>query len=186
LKIQYGTSLAYPLYSIGSHVSAVPNHQTLRETPLSARANTAYFGTFGYELNPLNLKDEERTRISEQVSFYKQHRSLIREGHFYRLLSPFEGNETAWLTVNEEKTEALVGWYKILAMANPPKQQTLKLTGLNPSAMYQVSGSSRYYYGDELMQSGLQLPIEFNGVNGKSAERGGDFQSCVFHIVAVE
>ncbi|WP_336989927.1 alpha-galactosidase [Bacillus infantis] len=186
LKIQYGTSFAYPLYSIGSHVSAVPNHQTLRETPLSTRANTAYFGTFGYELNPLSLSDEERSQISEQVSFYKQHRSLLREGHFYRLLSPFEGNETAWLTVNEDKTEALIGWYKVLAMANPPKQQTLKLSGLDPSIKYQVSGSSRSYYGDELMQSGLQLPAEFNGVNGKAAERGGDFQSYVFHLKAVD
>ncbi|MCA1041945.1 alpha-galactosidase [Bacillus infantis] len=186
LKIQYGTSFAYPLYSIGSHVSAVPNHQTLRETPLSTRANTAYFGTFGYELNPLSLSDEERSQISEQVSFYKQHRSLLREGHFYRLLSPFEGNETAWLTVNEDKTEALAGWYKVLAMANPPKQQTLKLSGLDPSIKYQVSGSSRSYYGDELMQSGLQLPAEFNGVNGKAAERGGDFQSYVFHLKAVD
>ncbi|TYS45922.1 alpha-galactosidase [Bacillus infantis] len=186
LKIQYGTSFAYPLYSIGSHVSAVPNHQTLRETPLSTRANTAYFGTFGYELNPLSLSDEERSRISEQVSFYKQHRRLIRDGHFYRLLSPFEGNETAWLTVNEDKTEALVGWYKVLAMANPAKQQMLKLSGLDPSIKYQVSGSSRSYYGDELMQTGLQLPVEFNGVNGKTAERGGDFQSYVFHLRAVD
>ncbi|MGD6876294.1 alpha-galactosidase [Bacillus infantis] len=186
LKIQYGTSFAYPLYSIGSHVSAVPNHQTLRETPLSTRANTAYFGTFGYELNPLSLSDEERSRISEQVSFYKQHRRLIRDGHFYRLLSPFEGNETAWLTVNEDKTEALVGWYKVLAMANPAKQQMLKLSGLDPSIKYQISGSSRSYYGDELMQSGLQLPAEFNGVNGKAAERGGDFQSYVFHLKAVD
>jgi alpha-galactosidase len=186
LKIQYGTSFAYPLYSIGSHVSAVPNHQTLRETPLSTRANTAYFGTFGYELNPLSLSEEERSRISEQVSFYKQHRSLMREGHFYRLMSPFEGNETAWLTVSEDKTEALVGWYKVLALANPAKQQILKLSGLDPSILYHVSGSSRSYYGDELMQSGLQLPTEFNGVNGKTAERGGDFQSCVFHIKAIK
>ncbi len=186
LKIQYGTSFAYPLYSIGSHVSAVPNHQTLRETPLSTRANTAYFGTFGYELNPLSLSDEERSRISEQISFYKQHRRLIRDGHFYRLLSPFEGNETAWLTVNEDRTEALVGWYKVLAMANPAKQQMLKLSGLDPSIKYQVTGSSRSYYGDELMQNGLQLPVEFNGVNGKAAERGGDFQSYVFHLKSVD
>ncbi|MFL6555397.1 MAG: alpha-galactosidase, partial [Bacillus sp. (in: firmicutes)] len=60
LKIQYGTSFAYPLYSMGSHVSAVPNHQTLRRAPLQTRANTAYFGTFGYELDPLNLTEEER------------------------------------------------------------------------------------------------------------------------------
>ncbi|WP_042357211.1 alpha-galactosidase [Bacillus rubiinfantis] len=184
LKIQYGTSFAYPLYSMGSHVSAVPNHQTLRTTPLEMRANVAYFGTFGYELNPLMLSEEERAKISEQVSCYKKHRQLIRDGLFYRLLSPFNGNETAWMVVNQEQTEALVGWYKVLAEPTPPKQQTLKLIGLNESLEYKVSGHERSYFGDELMQAGLQLPTEFNGTNGGNAERGGDFQSLVFYLTS--
>ncbi|MEH7010869.1 alpha-galactosidase [Neobacillus niacini] len=180
LKIQYGTSFAYPIYSMGSHVSAVPNHQTLRETPLSTRANTAYFGTFGYELNPLMLTEEEREEIKGQVAFYKQHRSLIRNGHFYRLLSPFEGNETAWMIVSPNQSEALVGYYKVLAAPNGRKHQTLRLCGVDEAKVYQVAG--RNYYGDELMQIGLQLPTEFNGVNSQKAKRGGDFQSQVFHI----
>ncbi|MFX3624372.1 MAG: alpha-galactosidase [Ectobacillus sp.] len=182
LKIQYGTSFAYPLYSMGSHVSAVPNHQTLRETPLTTRANTAYFGTFGYELDPLKLTEEERREIKEQVAFYKNYRRLIRDGHFYRLLSPFSGNETAWMVVSPDQSEALVGWYKVLAMPNSQKHQTLRLSGLDESAVYSVSGSDRLYYGDELMEVGLKLPTEFNGVNGKKAERGGDFQSQVFYL----
>jgi len=180
LKIQYGTSFAYPIYSMGSHVSAVPNHQTLRNTPLAARANTAYFGTFGYELNPLALSSEEISQINEQIEFYKEHRGLIRDGDFYRLLSPFAGNETAWIVVSKDRSEALVGWYKVLAEPNPRKQQTLRLTGLDESSSYEVNGS--YYYGDELMQAGLQLPIEFNGVNSRSAERSGDYQSHVFYL----
>lgn len=182
LKIQYGTSFAYPIYSMGSHVSAVPNHQTLRTTPLSTRANTAYFGTFGYELNPLELSEEERQEIKEQVVFYKNHRRLVRDGHFYRLSSPFTENETAWMVVSPDKSEALVGWYKVLATPNAPKQQTLRLSGLDESTIYHVVGSNQSYYGDELMQVGLQLPTEFNGVNGKSAERGCDFQSQVFYL----
>lgn len=180
LKIQYGTSFAYPIYSIGSHVSAVPNHQTLRTTPLSSRANTAYFGTFGYELDPLKMTDEEREEIKKQVAFYKQQRALIRDGVFYRLLNPFESNETAWMVVSEDKSEALIGYYKVLATPNGPKHQTLKLRGLNEEFLYAVDG--RIYYGDELMQVGLILPTEFNGVNSRFAERGGDFQSLVFHL----
>ena len=186
LKIQYGTSFAYPIYSMGSHVSAVPNHQTLRTTPLATRANTAYFGTFGYELNPLALSDEEISQIKEQVAFYKKHRSLIRDGQFYRLLSPFAGNETAWMVVSADRSEALVGWYKVLAAANAPKQQTLRLCGLDESQVYEVSGRGVVYFGDELMQVGLQLSIEFNGVNGRHAERGGDFQSQLFYLKRIE
>ncbi|RSK29105.1 alpha-galactosidase [Bacillus sp. HMF5848] len=182
LKIQYGTSLAYPLYSMGSHVSAVPNHQTLRSTPLQTRANTAYFGTFGYELDPLSLSDEEREAIKIQVEFYKQYRELIRDGDFYRLRSPFEGNETAWMVVSRDKTEALVGWYKVLATPNGAKQQAIRLIGLDESMVYEVVSSGGHYYGDELMTVGLQLPTEFNGVNAQVAKRGGDFQSEVFYL----
>ncbi|NWQ42443.1 alpha-galactosidase [Bacillus sp. EB106-08-02-XG196] len=180
LKIQYGTSFAYPLYSMGSHVSDVPNHQTFRETPLSTRANTAYFGTFGYELDPHSLTEEEREEIKEQVAFYKEQRRLIRDGHFYRLLSPFSGNETAWMVVSPDQSEALVGYYKVLATANSRKQQTLRLCGLSEDRLYEVDG--RTYYGDELMQVGLLLPTEFNGVNLGSSKRRGDFQSYIFYL----
>ena len=48
----------------------------------------------------------------------KQHRSLIQYGTFYRLSSPFENNITAWMAVSEDRTEALVGWYRTLNVAN--------------------------------------------------------------------
>jgi alpha-galactosidase len=171
---------------MGSHVSAVPNHQTLRTTPLTTRANAAYFGTFGYELDPLKLTLEEREEIKEQVAFYKAHRSLIRDGQFYRLLSPFTENETAWMVVSQDLTEVLVGWYKVLATPSSRKQQTLRLSGLDESKTYSVIESGKTYYGDELMNVGLPLPIEFNGVNGQLAQRGGDFQSQVFYLKSTE
>ncbi|GGD12971.1 alpha-galactosidase [Pontibacillus salipaludis] len=183
LKIQYGTSMVYPIYSMGSHVSATPNHQTLRTTPLDTRANVAYFGTFGYELNPVDLSEEEKEQVKDQVSFYKQNRALVRDGDFYRLLSPFDHNETAWMVVSKDKKEALVGWYKTLATPNDKKMSFLPLKGLDEDTQYQLN-HSKTFFGDELMNHGLPLPVEFNGVNGEIAERGGDFQSMVFHIKA--
>ncbi|MBM7703081.1 alpha-galactosidase [Metabacillus iocasae] len=182
LKIQYGTSFAYPLYSIGSHISAVPNHQTLRVTPLETRANTAYFGTFGYELNPIDMTDDEKAAVKEQITFYKKHRSLVRDGHFYRLQSPFHHNETAWMVVSEDQSEALVGWYKVLATPANKTQQTLPLVGLHEQVEYEIEGLAGTFYGDELMQVGIQLPTEFNGVNGSKAARGGDYQSQIFYL----
>ncbi|MCC3355319.1 alpha-galactosidase [Bacillus sp. REN16] len=182
LKIQYGTSLVYPIYSMGSHVSAAPNHQTLRTTSIETRANVAYFGTFGYELNPLELSAEERDEIKKQIEFYKTHRTLVRDGDFYRLLSPFQQNETAWMIVSKDKKEALVGYYKVLATPNVKKQQILPLKGLDESISYSINGTEEIHYGDELMFRGLPLSTEFNGVNGKLAERGGDYQSIVYYL----
>ena len=87
---------------MGSHVSAVPNHQVLRNTPLNTRANVAYFGTFGYELDVTSMEEAELEEIKEQIVFMKAHRELIQKGTFYRLKSPFEGNVTAWMVVSEE------------------------------------------------------------------------------------
>ncbi|MTW88038.1 alpha-galactosidase [Virgibacillus dakarensis] len=182
LKIQYGTSLVYPIYSMGSHVSVTPNHQTRRNTSMETRANTAYFGTFGYELNPLELSSSEKAEVKEQIQFYKNHRNLIRDGDFYRLKNPFEGNETAWMIVSKDKREAVVGWYKALATPNPEKQQVLLLKGLNEDGLYRCDAQGKTYYGDELMYRGLNLPIEYNGANADQAERSGDFQSAVFHL----
>ena len=49
LEIQYGTSFFYPISAVGSHVSAIPNHQTGRRTPLATRGVVAMAGSFGYE-----------------------------------------------------------------------------------------------------------------------------------------
>lgn len=182
LKIQYGTSFAYPIYSIGSHVSAVPNHQTLRETPIETRAATAYFGTFGYELNPLELSEEEKEAVKQQISFYKEQRKLIRDGSFYRLKSPFQGNETSWAVVSQDQTEVLVGYYKVLATPTVKTNQTLRIQGLKLNAEYVVDGYDQTFYGDELTAIGLPLPVEFNGVNGNRAERGGDYQAQIFYL----
>ncbi|RKL68308.1 alpha-galactosidase [Salipaludibacillus neizhouensis] len=191
LKIQYGTSLVYPINSMGSHVSAAPNHQTSRSASLTTRGNVAYFGTFGYELDPLQLSEEEKKIVKNQIRFFKEYRQLIRKGEFIRIKSPFEGNETAWMIVNEDRSEALVGYYKVLAIPNPPKNQTLRLSHLKESTSYAVTAlnvteektvSEESYFGDELMNRGVPLKTEFNGANHAFAERHGDFQSDVFYL----
>ncbi|WP_455662482.1 alpha-galactosidase [Pradoshia sp.] len=180
LKIQYGTSMVYPIYSMGSHVSAVPNHQTLRHTPLSMRGDVALFGTFGYELDPGELTAAEQKVIEGQIQKYKQHRALIRDGDFYRLINPFETNETAWMIVSKDKHEALIGFYQVRAMPNWRRQQNVRLAGLERDWEYVVDGQC--FYGDELMTIGLPLPEEFNGVNGATAKRSGDYQSHIFYL----
>ena len=184
LKIQYGTSMVYPVSCMGSHVSASPNHQTNRVTPIETRADVAYFGTFGYELDLLKLDEEDKAEIRRQIAFMKEKRDLIQKGTFYRLKSPFEGNETAWMIVSEDQKKALVGYYRVMQPVNVGFKR-LKLKGLKEDICYKVSGYAYDCYGDELMQVGMILSDSASGVWKKGVNDKGDFQAEVFEIVAV-
>ncbi|MNH74347.1 Alpha-galactosidase [compost metagenome] len=173
LKIQYGTSLVYPISSMGSHVSAVPNHQVHRDTSLKMRGDVALSGNFGYELDLTKFTPEEEELVKQQVAFYKETRSLIQFGEYYRLRSPFEGNDTAWMFVSEDLTEAIVMYFKVLAQPNPPFD-SLRLKGLHPEYDYEVSGLDQPAGGDALMYAGLNIP-----------RLDGDFQSVVWTLKKV-
>ena len=190
LKIQYGTSLAYPLSSMGAHVSAVPNHQGGRVTPLATRAAVAFFGDLGYELDPTKLSEDERAAIAEQVAFYKQWRELVQFGRFHRLRSPFEGdgNETAWMVVAGDRKAALAGFYEVLNRVNIGPRR-LRLRGLDPATLYRVSvwppsaapdQSSRLIGGDLLMAAGLVIEAR------RMAFPVGDFLARLYVLEAVD
>jgi alpha-galactosidase len=187
LKIQYGTSMVYPLSSIGSHISAVPNHQVGRTTPMETRANVAYFGTFGYELDITKLTEEEKEKVKAQTSFFKERRRLIRNGQFYRLLSPFESNEVSWMVVSGDKKEAIVGYYKVLAKPND-KYYRINLIGLDPDKLYAIEGKETTHYGDELMNVGIILAEDYTDRAGEywSREKSGDFSSKLFLLKEVK
>ncbi len=183
LKIQYGTSMVYPLSAIGSHVSEVPNHQVGRLTPLKTRANVAMLGTFGYELDITNFSDEESAEIRQQIATFKGYQDLIHSGLFYRLKSPFEGNECAWMVVAKDQTEALVGWYQVLAKPNPAYQR-IRLAGLNPDKNYRIESISEERKGKDLMSIGLLLGENFLGrpENEQGRPMPGDFNSRLFYL----
>ncbi|WP_117168631.1 alpha-galactosidase [Paraliobacillus sediminis] len=186
LKIQYGTSMVYPLSAIGSHVSAIPNHQVGRMASFDTRANVAFFGTFGYELDITKLSDEEKNKVKEQVAFFKEKRRLIRSGKFYRMLSPFESNETSWIIVSENKTEAIVGYYKVLARPNE-QYNRVKLIGLDPTKLYKIQGTSATHYGDELMHVGIILAGNYTDRAAEywSKEHPSDYSSKIFVLKEV-
>ncbi|WP_046501862.1 alpha-galactosidase [Paenibacillus riograndensis] len=163
LKIQYGTSLVYPVSAIGAHVSAVPNHQVGRITPLDFRGDVAMSGNFGYELDLTKFTEEDKETAKRQIITYKEIRGLVQRGDLYRLKSPFEGNEPAWMFVSEDKEEALVYHFQVMAVPNAP-QRFLRLAGLHPELEYEIhseySGEQFICGGDRLMQLGLPLVYE--------------------------
>ncbi|MBB3129625.1 alpha-galactosidase [Paenibacillus rhizosphaerae] len=159
LRIQYGTSLVYPVSAMGSHISAVPNHQVGRSTPLDMRGYVAMSGNFGYELDLTKFTEEEKEVVKQQVALYKEIRGLVQTGEMYRLLSPFEGNETAWMFVAEDGSIAAVFYFRVLAESNAPLNR-LKLKGLDPAADYALVGTSEVYTGDALMYAGIAVGAE--------------------------
>ena len=187
IKIQYGTSFAYPLSSMGSHVSASPNHQVRRSTSLDTRANVAYFGTFGYELDITRLPEEELETMKKQIAFMKKHRDLIQKGTFYRLLSPFEGTSSAWMVVSEDRSEALAAYFRVMQPANG-KFERIYLKGLDAAEKYNVQeqfGAEMQYGdfgGDELMYAGMSVSDSAAGLAGVAWEQQGDNFSRLFYI----
>ncbi|CAM3042744.1 alpha-galactosidase [Paenibacillus sediminis] len=173
LKIQYGTSLVYPVSSMGAHVSTVPNHQVHRVTSLDIRGHVAMSGNFGYELDLTKLTEEEKKTVKEQVKLYKEIRPLIQFGDFYRILSPFEGNETAWAFVSQDQAEAVLCYFKVLSQPAEPVR-ILKCRGLNPDFLYQHLDTGEVFGGDELMNAGLTIP-----------ELKGDFTSLLLRFKKV-
>jgi len=160
LRIQYGTSFFYPASTVGSHVSAVPNHQTGRSVSLHTRGVVAMAGTFGYELDPAKLSEEEKTAVREQIRQYKNWEELIRRGSYHRLTNPFSDTCAAWMFVSEKKDRALVS-VVMLEMHGNMTVSYVKMRGLEPQAVYRDTENGRRYFGADLMQAGLPMPVEF-------------------------
>ncbi|AFC32614.1 alpha-galactosidase AgaN [Paenibacillus mucilaginosus 3016] len=174
LKIQYGTSIVYPVSAMGAHISAVPNHQVHRMTSLKMRGDVAMSGNFGYELDLTKFTPEEKELAKAQVALYKELRQFVQFGRFYRLISPFEELEAAWMFVSESGDDVLACYFNVLAEPNEPYKR-LKLRGLDPAADYTDLESGEVYGGDELMHAGISLPVQH-----------GDFESVLIRLRKVQ
>lgn len=181
LEIQEGTSLVYPLSTMGAHVSVCPNHAIGRITPFRTRGFVALAGTFGYELDITKLSSEERAIIPEQIAMYKKYNSLVRNGEYWRIASYSQNHEwDAWEVVSEDKKEALVTLVQVLNHTGV-HSYCLLLKGLDPDLRYHIKvEDSTGKTSDEGTWSGLTL---MNA--GFLAPRlWGDFNSQLIHLVA--
>ena len=188
LTIQHGTSFGYPVCTMGAHVSACPNHQTGRTTPIDTRAVVAMSGTFGYELDLGKLKRAECTAVKNQIKRFKRLNDLIRTGDYYRLTDPAENAYfTAWQFAAEDGSEALLNLVVTHPQANPLPIH-LCFRGLKEDAVYELDGIDYFgslyahdvedgihkgmrFSGSTLLYAGLVLPQLF-----------GDYPSVQLHL----
>ena len=157
LQIQYGSSYLYPTISMGSHVSASPNHQMGRTTPIETRGNVAMMGNLGYELDLTSLPESDKEVIATQVSHYKDIRPVVQFGKHYRLINPEQGaNEAAVQFVYEDKV--VVTYVRTLSMIETI-ETTLKLKGLEEADTYRLQETGQVFSGAELMYAGLTVTL---------------------------
>lgn len=152
-EIQNGYSYGYPMSTVTAHVSACPNHQTLRHTPLATRYNVALFGVLGYECNFCEMTKEELDAVKKQIAQYKAWRDVLQYGSFYRGRS-FEGevsalrngagNITEWTCVSKDKEKAVGMIVQKLAVPNTSAEM-YRAKGLEEEMKYHFySESSKY------------------------------------------
>lgn len=165
LYIQYGTSLCYPQSTMGAHVSCSPNMQTLRNTPLETRFNTAIFGLLGYELDLTRCTPFEKKVIKKQVEFYKQHRHLLQFGKLHRIVNPFQTNQCVWMVTSQKNDEAMVGVYQKMAKPNGPCEK-IAVRGLDSRHRYRIVNRPQYFnirtFG-ELVRYAMPIRLDANG-----------------------
>ena len=180
IRIQHGTSFGYPISAVGSHVSAVPNHQTGRSTKLRTRGIVAMAGTFGYELDLELLTETEKEEVKQQIRDYKNYWELINQGMYYRLHDPGTDRETAaWCFVSRDQTEMLLNVVSLDAHGNAPLSY-IRCRGLLPEGTYRCEAEKRdvkpytgaeprvdhrciegrVFDGNALMHAGVPIPME--------------------------
>ncbi len=170
LTIQYGSSFGYPVSAVGAHVSACPNHQTGRVTPLATRAAVAMAGTFGYELDPAKLSDDEKAEIRRQIAAFREDAPLVQNGLYYRLSDPTRDIAAAWAFISEDGAHCLLSAVMQSRHGNMPTQY-VRPRGLTGGALYRLRETGAVYAADALLDMGLPLPLTL-----------GEYESVVWHL----
>lgn len=184
LDILTGTTLAYPLSAFSNHVSAIPNDQVKRNTPLTLRQDVSDFGPLGYELDITKLDDEQKQKIKNNIAFYKQNRQLLLHGRLQQLVSVDPAsNLVSWGVTDNQKSESLIGFYRKIAQPNSAVVRHIAVPFLDETKHYAVDDKSKVS-GRILKNIGLLEPFEFNGANLETAQISGDYQSWMYHLIA--
>jgi alpha-galactosidase len=173
LSIQFGTTLVYPPSTMGCHVSACPNEQSGRVTPFEFRAHVAMMGgSFGFELDPAKLEEQERQQIPEWLALSERVSQVTLEADLYRLADPEESNYPAVLYMSQDGSLGALFAFCLRAVKRMDCGP-LRLQGLDPKAQYDVDGER--WTGAALMEAGLSLRWACK-----------DFQSRLIWVTRVE
>ncbi len=184
IYMQWGSSYFYPAIAMAQHVSASPNHQTGRRTPIKFRFDVAMTGRLGIEMQPKDMTDDEREFAKQAIADYKSVRSIIQHGDLYRLISPYDKlGVSSLMYVNENKSQAVFFAYKLEHFHNQVIPRML-MDGLDANRTYTLrelnvaTGEKPCYLdgkrfsGRMLMNTGVEIPLN------------SEYSSRVFELIA--
>lgn len=154
IKIQYGTSFAYPAITMTAHVGRTEVGMEKYNPILNTAATVAMSGNFGYEMDLSLLSAAEIKQAREHVELYKKIRATVQFGNLYRLESPFKGDFASCMYTDDRRAVLFV--YQLCKQSNGEERRIL-LRGLKKDAVYVCRG--RKYSGEELMQLGIRIPL---------------------------
>jgi alpha-galactosidase len=103
--------------------------------------------------------------MKKQVADYKRFSSLVQNGDYYRIFSPFDTKDfAAWNYVSEDKSEALVTFVCMHWQCRPTIY--LKVKGLDPNKTYVDENSGLgMIAAREAMLSGLYGSISYSWID---------------------
>ncbi|MEM5591027.1 GH36 C-terminal domain-containing protein [Niallia circulans] len=86
------------------------------------------------------------------------------------------------MVVSEDKTEAIIGYYEVLAKPNRPYER-LRLKGLAVDKLYTINNEVERY-GDDLMEIGLIFAGNYidRASDYWSREHISDYNSKIFYL----
>ena len=153
--IENGFSYLFPSNIFSNHVTASPNGQNGRLTPLKSRLDLAMIGQMGFELDLHSLTPSEQATVKKQVISYQTKYTDFKTANFYRL-EPWDSKKIAWLLVTKDKQQALC-FYSYQLNSAVKQDLDLPLHYLDDNFTYQLESGAEYS-GIELNQIGLMIP----------------------------
>lgn len=148
-ELQYSYNMFYPLRMIGAHVS------TRKMLTITEKASIAMFGTFGFELDPTKLSDDQIDESYKTSEIFLRNKDLVDNGDYYSLISPFESNFVSWEIVSKDKEKAIVFFFNYRHINW--RSRFLKIFGLNPKDKYHNNLDNNVYLGEYYMNVGINL-----------------------------
>jgi alpha-galactosidase len=113
-------------------------------------------GSFGFELNPSEMTEEEQQAIPGLLDDWRKINPLVITGSFYRLATPDDSNWPAVQFVSKDGNRAVVFAFQQEATIRPTPPP-LRLQGLDAKAKYWNDLDNATYTGATYMNGGLNV-----------------------------
>lgn len=162
--IQWGYSHFFPSKTMAAHVTSWN-----KSAGVKFRTDVAMMGKLGFDIRIHDMTPAEQEYCRGAVQNFNRLSDVILEGDLYRLVSPYEGNHSAVMYVNEAADKSVLFTFDIHPRYGE-MLQPVRLQGLIPEASYEVKeinlvpetksvleSNGKIFSGEFLMKVGIPV-----------------------------